>query len=123
MNWYTQALKKYATFSGRARRKEYWLFILINLVITAVFVFLDITLGTVEPETGTGILSTFYGLFILLPNFAVLVRRLHDTGRSGWWVFIGLIPIIGYFVLLVFLMQNSEDGENKYGSNPKEVIL
>lgn len=112
MNWYIKALKNYAVFSGRARRKEYWYFFLINTAISIV-------LGVV----GIGLLSGIYTLAVLLPSIAVGVRRLHDTDRSGWWLLIALIPIIGVIVLLVFAVQDSKAEANQYGMNPKEDTL
>ena len=113
MNWYLEPLKKYAVFSGRARRKEYWMFILFNMVI--VFV-----LGLIEGFAGSpGVLGGIYGLAVLIPTIAVFVRRLHDTNRSGWWWLISFIPLIGAVVLLVFMVQDSQPGENQYGPNPK----
>lgn len=113
MNWYLEVLKKYAVFSGRARRKEYWMFILFNIIIIIV-------LGIVEGILGIpGILSSLYCLAVLIPGIAVSVRRLHDTDRSGWWFLIGFVPLIGAIVALIFMVQDSKPGENRYGVNPK----
>ncbi len=119
MNWYLEVLKKYAVFSGRARRKEYWMFILFNIIITAVLALIDSLIGTVIRQAGFGLLQGLYSLAVLLPTLAVTVRRLHDTGRTGWWILIGLIPVIGGIVLLIFMLLDSEPGENQYGPNPK----
>jgi len=116
MNWYLEVLKKYAVFNGRARRKEYWMFFLINLIITCVLYFIEILAG------GPGVVGGLYELAVLLPYIAVGVRRLHDTNRSGWWLLIGLIPVIGTIVLIVFLVQDSQPGENQYGPNPKAAM-
>jgi uncharacterized membrane protein YhaH (DUF805 family) len=116
MNWYLAVLKKYAVFSGRARRKEYWLFVLFNLIITFVLGFVEGLAG------GPGFVSILYSLAVFIPGIAVSVRRLHDTGRSGWWLLIGLIPLIGAIVLLVFVIQDGKPGQNQYGANPKEAI-
>jgi len=121
MHWYIDVLKKYAVFSGRARRKEYWFFALINWVISMVLYLIDIYILTNISESGFTWLSTIYALAVVIPGLAVFVRRLHDTNRSGWWFFIAFIPLIGAIVLLVFVLQNSTPGENKYGPNPKEV--
>lgn len=121
MNWYLDVLKKYATFSGRARRKEYWMFSLFNVIFAFVCGFLDGLLGFISYETGLGILGSLYILATFLPSLAVLVRRLHDTDRSGWWVLIGIIPLIGPIVLLVFACLDSKVGENRFGPNPKEL--
>src|SRR5690625_7928192 len=94
MNWYLEVLKKYAVFSGRARRKEYWFFFLFNLIITFVLGFIDGFAGTFSVDAGIGLLGGIYALAVLLPGIAVSVRRLHDTERSGWWLLISLVPII-----------------------------
>jgi uncharacterized membrane protein YhaH (DUF805 family) len=122
MNYYLEVLKKYAVFSGRARRKEYWMFLLLNLIITFVLILIDSLMGTLSPQAGLGVLSGLYSLAVLLPSIAVTVRRLHDTGRSGGGILIGLIPIIGGIVLLIFMVLDSEPGANQYGPNPKDVI-
>ena len=121
MNWYLEVLKKYAVFSGRARRKEYWMFFLFNLIIGFVLSFIE-GLAGIAAESGMNVLATLYSLAVLIPSIAVSVRRLHDTNRSGWWLFISLVPIIGAIVLLVFLVQDSQPDENQYGPNPKAVI-
>jgi uncharacterized membrane protein YhaH (DUF805 family) len=118
MNWYLGVLKKYAEFNGRARRKEYWMFFLFNLLIGIVLAIVDTMTGTVN-QYGLGLLSGLYGLAVLVPNIAVTVRRLHDTDRSGWWILIGLIPLIGAIVLLVFMLLDGTPGDNKYGPSPK----
>ena len=117
MNWYLKVLKQYSDFSGRARRKEYWMFVLFNLIISVVLSFVDSAIGSSSAESGMGILGSIYALAIFLPGLAVTVRRLHDTNRSGWWVLIGLIPIIGAIVLIVFLVFDSNPGQNQYGDN------
>ena len=123
MNWYLDVLKnKYATFSGRARRKEYWMFLLINLVVSVALALIDSLIGSVS-ESGMGLLSSVYSIGVLIPSLALSVRRLHDTGRTGWWVLISIIPVIGAVVLLVFMLLDSEPGSNRYGANPKEGIL
>jgi uncharacterized membrane protein YhaH (DUF805 family) len=119
MSWYLDVLKKYAVFDGRARRKEYWMFFLINIVITLVLILIDSLIGTFSSQAGLGLLSGLYSLAVLLPSIAVTVRRLHDTGRSGWWIIVGLIPLIGGIVLLIFMVLDSQPGANQYGPNPK----
>ncbi len=116
MNWYLTVLKKYAVFSGRARRKEYWYFVLFNVLISLVLGFIDGLLGLTPEGSGFGLLGGFYSLAVLIPGIAVAVRRLHDTGRSGWWLLIGFIPIIGVIVLIVFLASESQPGQNQYNS-------
>ena len=119
MNWYLEALKKYATFEGRARRKEYWFFVLFNVLAIIVLEILDVVLGTFSKETGFGLLSGLYAIAVLLPSLAVIVRRLHDTDRSGWWILINFIPVIGAFVLLIFTLLDGTPGSNRFGPSPK----
>jgi len=121
MNWYLQALKQYAVFKGRARRKEYWFFALFNLIVSIVLTGVDYMTGSLDPELGVGLLSGIYSLAILIPSLAVTVRRLHDTDRTGWWVLIAFIPFIGAIVLLVFMLLDSKPGDNQHGPNPKGV--
>jgi uncharacterized membrane protein YhaH (DUF805 family) len=121
MNWYLGVLKKYGEFSGRARRKEYRLFSLFNLIIIVVLGFIDGAAGLGPPRKLFGPLVALYILAVLLPSIAVAVRRLHDTNHSGRWLFIGLIPLIGPIVLLSFMVRDSQKGQNPYGSNPKEA--
>ena len=121
MSWYIAALKKYAVFSGRARRKEYWYFALFNMIFCFILVFIDVFTGLFHEQVGFGVLSTLYMLATLLPSLGVTVRRLHDTGRSGWWILISLVPFIGGLILLIFTLLDSKPGENQYGPNPKEV--
>jgi uncharacterized membrane protein YhaH (DUF805 family) len=113
MNWYIEVLKKYAVFSGRARRTEYWMFVLFNFLIGFALGFIEGFFG------GPGIIGMLYSLAVLIPGIAVGVRRLHDTNRSGWWLLIALIPLIGLIVLIVFFASDSQVEENKYGANPK----
>lgn len=122
MNWYLEALRNYANFYGRARRKEYWFFTLFNFIIAFVLGFVDGIFGTFSPEAGIGLLGGIYALAVLIPGIAVSVRRLHDTERSGWWLLIALIPLVGAIVLIVFLVQDGKAGSNKFGENPKERI-
>jgi len=119
MNWYLGVLKKYADFGGRARRTEYWMFTLFNVIISAVLGFIDGAMGHHAAAGSIGILSGIYLLAVLLPSIAVSVRRLHDTSRSGWWLLIAFVPIIGGLVLLVFMVLDSTPGANEYGPNPK----
>ena len=119
MNWYLGVLKKYAVFSGRARRKEYWMFYLFYLIFAIVLSIIDSILGT--GGGGAGLLSGLFVLAMLIPSIAVTFRRLHDTDRSGWWVLIALVPLIGAIILLIFMIQDSQSGENQYGPNPKSA--
>jgi uncharacterized membrane protein YhaH (DUF805 family) len=119
MHWYLDVLKKYVVFSGRARRKEFWMFTLFTVIISIVLNVVDRAMGTADNSTGTGVLGGIYTLLVLLPSLAVTVRRLHDTDRSGWWILIGLIPLIGAIVLLVFEVQEGTAGDNSHGPDPK----
>jgi uncharacterized membrane protein YhaH (DUF805 family) len=113
MEWYLLVLKKYAVFNGRARRKEYWMFALFNMIIAAVLLVVDKILGT------SNIFYSLYCLATLIPSIAVAVRRLHDVGKSGFWYFIALIPLIGWIWLLVLLCMEGQHGQNSYGEDPK----
>lgn len=123
METYLTPWKKYATFSGRAPRKEYWTFYLIN---TAIMLLLSATFGggliygavSIRIEA-VGLPATLFGLAVFIPTLAVLVRRLHDLGRTGWWVLLGFVPIIGGLILLIMLLFDSQPGPNQYGPNPK----
>ncbi len=115
MNWYIKAWKKYAVFGGRAGRQEYWYFVLFNIL---AIILLAILAGVIGAKVGTSLLG-LYTLAVLIPSLAVLVRRLHDTDRSGWWLLITLIPGIGPIVLLIFMLQGSQLNENQYGPIPK----
>ncbi len=122
VHWYVDVLKKYATFSGRAQRAEYWYFALFNFIIIAVLMGIDTVLNLGGGDMGVGLLSGIYSLAVLIPGLAVAVRRLHDTDHSGWWLFIGLIPVIGFIVLLIWFVKDSQPGENSHGPNPKGVL-
>ncbi|TLX73743.1 DUF805 domain-containing protein [Labilibacter sediminis] len=121
MNWFLKALKQYADFNGRARRKEYWMFSLFSLIFGIVAMVLDNILGLTFGEIGYGAIYSLFYLAILIPSLAVSVRRLHDVGKSGWMLFIALIPLIGAIWLLVLTVTDSDSGENEYGLNPKMV--
>ncbi len=112
-------LRKYAVFSGRARRSEYWYFVLFNVLISMVLSFVDLTIGTATSTGSIGLLGGLYSLAVFIPSLAVAVRRLHDTGKSGWWVLFGLIPVLGWIVLIIFMFIDSQPGDNQYGPNPK----
>lgn len=112
MEYYLLALKKYMVFKGRARRKEYWMFILINVLI-------NIVLGIIDNSLGTAYLGLIYSLVVLLPGIAVTVRRLHDIDKSGWWILISLIPVLGGIILLYFMILDGKAEDNQYGSSPK----
>jgi uncharacterized membrane protein YhaH (DUF805 family) len=116
MHWYTDVIKKYAVFDGRAARPEYWWFALINLIIASA---IDLVFSVIAGR-GTGqVVGDLYWLAVLLPVLGVGIRRLHDTNRTGWWVLLIFIPIIGWIVLIVFLATASDPGSNRYGPNPQ----
>lgn len=118
MSWYFAVLGKYAVFQGRARRKEYWMFVLMNFIVAFVLGFLGSALG-LKVAGGFNLIGLLYAMLVMLPSIAVGVRRLHDIGRSGWWMWIALIPLLGSILLLVWAVLDSEPGQNAYGPNPK----
>jgi uncharacterized membrane protein YhaH (DUF805 family) len=118
MSWFVAALKKYAVFRGRACRREYWYFFLFYLLISIVLSLMDAILGSSRRED-VGLLGGLFALGMLLPAIGVGVRRLHDIGKSGWWLLVGFVPVIGGLVLLLFAVRDSEPGGNAYGPNPK----
>ena len=122
MSWYLKVMKNYAVFDGRARRKEYWMFILFNMIFAFIAIGLDNILGIANENLGYGAIYILYSLAVFLPSLAVSVRRLHDVGKSGWFFFISLIPFIGAIWLLVLLATDSNAGVNEYGENPKENV-
>jgi uncharacterized membrane protein YhaH (DUF805 family) len=119
MQWYIDVLKKYAVFDGRARRKEYWMFVLFNVLVSIVLSIIDNIIGTTYGAGNTGILSTIYSLAVLLPSIGVGIRRMHDTNRSGWWILINLIPCVGFIWFIVLAAQEGTVGDNQYGPDPK----
>lgn len=121
ISWYVKVLKMYAVFSGRARRKEYWFFVLFNLLASMTLGFADRLVGTYNQSSGYGLLSSIYLMATFLPALAVTVRRYHDTNRSGWWVLIWFVPLVGIIVHLVFALKDSQPGPNQYGRNPKGI--
>ena len=123
MNWYLKVLKQYADFGGRARRSEYWYFTLFSTIFAILAMILDNVLGIAIEGIGYGPIYILYGLAMFVPGLAVLVRRLHDVGKSGWMYFIALIPIIGAIWLLVLLFTDSQQGDNNWGANPKEESI
>ncbi len=123
MHWYMDVLKKYTVFSGRARRKEFWMFFLFSAIISIFLAVIDEFMGWQFEMDGEslGFLSTLYYVAVIVPYLAVIFRRLHDTERSGWWILIAFIPIVGVVVLLVFLILQGTRGENRYGPDPKDA--
>ncbi|MCZ4125923.1 DUF805 domain-containing protein [Streptomyces sp. H39-S7] len=114
MNAYFDVLKQYTNFSGRARRREFWMYTLIGTIIAIVLRVLDAIAGT-DPW-----IALLFSLATLLPTLAVTARRLHDTNRSGWFILLSLIPCVGGIILIVFLATDSAPGANQYGANPKD---
>ena len=138
MKWYIKVLKNYANFKGRARRKEYWMFVLINFIIYIAFMILIIiievisgviyvsdlkiiitSLMTLFTVTPFSVILSLYVLAILVPSLAVSVRRLHDIGKSGWFILISLIPIVGNFILIFWFSEEGMPEANEYGEVPK----
>ena len=117
---------KYATFQGRASRSENWFFYLFNILLEIGLLIVGLILGAIVGD-GTGalagmgiayVLLCIYGLIALIPSISVFVRRMHDIGRSGWWYWLALVPLVGVIVLLVFLLTGSDRGDNQYGPEP-----
>ncbi|RSK50923.1 DUF805 domain-containing protein [Hymenobacter rigui] len=125
MNYFLHVLKNYALFRGRARRKEYWMFVLFNLIFAVAAIVLDNVLGTAMDGIGYGAIYGLYTLAMLIPSLAVAVRRLHDINKSGWWLLITFLPLVGGIWLLVLLVTEGTRGENQYGPDPKagEAVL
>ncbi len=112
MNGYIETLKKYVVFSGRATRREFWMFVLINFVISFALSFIT---GIIDPKGGLGIIGTLFSLATLLPSIAVGVRRMHDTNRPGWWI---IVPIMD----IIYAIQEGTAGDNTYGPDPKVAV-
>lgn len=122
MEWYIKVLKQFSDFSGRARRKEYWMFVLFNMIFAIVAIILDNIMGLAFEDIGYGPIYGIYVLIVLIPGLAVGVRRLHDTGKSGWMMLLLLLPIIGAIWLLILFVTDSQPGSNEYGPNLKEGL-
>ena len=122
MNWYLKVIKQYFDFKGRARRKEFWMFVLFNVLFAFVFSLLDNMLGLQIGHTEVGILYVVYGVFALIPGIAVAVRRLHDIEKPGYMLLVALIPIIGPIWLIVLYAKEGGNTSNKYGADPKVGI-
>lgn len=122
MKWYFHSLRKYAVFAGRARRREYWTFELWNLLIPAALLFIDIKITEAgHPERA--VLTGLYVLATAMPSLAGSVRRLHDTNHSGWAIWLGMIPLVGPFVLLGYLLKDGDPGPNRFGPSPKTEAM
>lgn len=120
MYWYLEVLKKYALFTGRARRTEYWYFVLANVLIGVGLAIVDAIIRKIT-GIGFGLFGSVYALAVLVPGIAVSIRRLHDTDRSGWWLLLALVPLVG-LVLLIFMVEDSNGGTNRFGQNPKVLM-
>ena len=137
MSWYLKVLRQYVDFQGRARRREFWMFVLVTAIVAVVLGIVDVLLGTdaaigvrdgarigifnglfVFPSS-TGLISGIYVLATFLPSLAVLVRRLHDRDHTGWWVLVLLVPVIGFIVMLFFTISESRPEPNRYGADPR----
>ncbi len=121
MNWYIKVLKQYADFNGRARRMEYWMYVLFNVMVAFILLLIDNIIGIAFEDIGYGPLYLLYCFAIVIPSIAVAVRRLHDSGRSRWWILISLVPLIGGIWFLVLMLMDSDPGDNQYGPSPKII--
>ncbi|MBO7300017.1 MAG: DUF805 domain-containing protein [Tidjanibacter sp.] len=118
--YFKKCFRQYADFKGRARRAEYWYFVLYTWLISIAVSLVDmLTLGV--GEDGMGLLGAIFSLVIFIPSLAASVRRMHDTGRSGWVLLLSFIPVIGWIFVIVYSCQDSQPGSNKWGANPKEI--
>ncbi len=119
-NFKNVVLKNYVNFNGRARRREYWLFVLAQIILAILAMIFDSALGLNIEPLPYGYLYFIVAFALFLPGLAVFVRRLHDVGKSGWWILI-YFTIIGIFYLLYLLVIEGDQGQNEYGSNPKGI--
>ncbi|MGE5453335.1 MAG: DUF805 domain-containing protein [Acidobacteriota bacterium] len=121
MNWFIKAMKQYADFKGRAQRAEYWYFSLFYILIYIAALFIDELLGTQSRHKGgTGLFALLTVVALFMPALAVSARRMHDIGKSGWWLLISLIPIVGSLMFIAFAVRDSQPGGNRFGPNPKQ---
>jgi uncharacterized membrane protein YhaH (DUF805 family) len=121
MKWFFLALSRYAVFSGRSQRSEFWYFVLFEILIEWALFMVDHAMGWTQSFGGMGLLTGLAGLVFLLPSISVATRRLHDIGKSGWWQLLAFVPVLGILVLIYWLALNGHAGANAYGPNPKEV--
>ncbi len=122
MQWYFRAFRRYATFSGRAYRQEFWLFLLWSLVVSLLLSIIDRKAGWMvvqEEQIEMGWLQLVYAVATLVPTLALSARRLHDIGRSGWWQLIGAIPFVGLIVMIIWFATPGTPGPNRYGPDPR----
>ena len=135
MEWMTLPLKRYAQFSGRSQRKEFWMFFLFVVIVSIIASLIDRVLGFgavhtvagpgrfVTTSRSTGPIGGLFALAMLIPGIAVAVRRLHDTDRSGWWLLLSLVPIVGGIIVIVFYCLDGTTGTNRFGPDPKSANL
>jgi len=121
MEWYIKAIKEFSNFSGRARRTEYWSFVLVSTIISIIMTVIDFALLTKGLKYGIGYFSAGYSLLILIPTISLFIRRLHDIDKSGYSSFISLIPIVGGIWILLLTITPGTVGDNNYGSDPKSL--
>ena len=121
MNWYLKVFKQYLDFSGRARRKEYWMFVLFHFIALFLLMLIDTTIGTTVGEEGIGFFYLVYLVLAIIPSIAVSVRRLHDLGKSGVWFLINFIPFIGAIWFLILTCMEGQSKPNQWGENPKGI--
>ncbi len=121
MNYFKKCFNQYADFSTRARRSEYWYFFLFNALFSFIIAFVLGLIGGLSGMVWVSYLAYIYSLVVLIPGLAVSVRRLHDVGKSGWFLLISLIPIVGSIWLLVLMCTDGQPGQNQWGANPKEI--
>ncbi len=120
MDWMTLPLKRYAEFTGRSRRKEYWMFLLFIIAVSVGIGIVEAILGlSATIGDAYGPISLLFMLAIFIPSLAVQVRRFHDQGKSGWFVLLNFIPLLGSLIVLVFMCLDGTDGPNEYGPDPK----
>lgn len=124
MKWYLKVVRdNYANFTGRARRQEYWMFALFNFIFIIAIIAFSAGLSSATETPAFMALYFIYVLGIIIPSLAVAVRRLHDVGKSGWFYFIALIPLVGGIWLLVLFITEGDKGTNQYGPDPKAEII
>lgn len=121
MQYFLHAIRNYVNFSGRARRKEFWMFVLFAFLFSVAAGIIDNTLGTVDSTGSAGLVGGLFALFLLLPSLAVTARRLHDTGKSALWMLLYFIPAVGFLVILIFCLLPGNEGPNRYGPDPKQA--
>ena len=121
MKYFLYCLQHYADFNGRARRSEYWYFVLFNFIVSILIGLLLGVIAGVLNVPALVYLAYLWSLAVFIPSLAVSVRRLHDIGRSGWWLLLSLIPLVGAIILIIWYCTDSQPGANQYGPNPKEM--